>query len=114
MRIGELSRRTGVSVRALRYYEEQGILSPDRRPSGYREFNAQDVVRVEHTRNLLRAGIGTSLISRIVGCMQDGELLLEDCREQLLVERRRIDQDLRTIGAARDALDALLDGTVSS
>jgi DNA-binding transcriptional MerR regulator len=34
MRIGELSRRTGVSQRSLRYYEEQGLLMPARLASG--------------------------------------------------------------------------------
>lgn len=38
MRIGELARRTGVSVRALRYYEEQGLLVPARAANGYREY----------------------------------------------------------------------------
>ncbi|MCX5095152.1 MerR family DNA-binding transcriptional regulator [Streptomyces sp. NBC_00365] len=34
MRIGELSRRTGVPTRILRYYEEQGLLGPERAPNG--------------------------------------------------------------------------------
>lgn len=36
MRVGEIVRRIGVSERLLRYYEEQGLLHPDRLPSGYR------------------------------------------------------------------------------
>lgn len=39
MTIGEVSRRTGVSVQAIRYYERRGLLgAPARRPSGYRTF----------------------------------------------------------------------------
>ena len=38
MRIGELARRTGVSVRSLRYYETQGLLRSDRTPGGHREY----------------------------------------------------------------------------
>ena len=43
MRIGELSRRTGVPERLLRYYEEQDLLHPQRLPSGYREYTEEDV-----------------------------------------------------------------------
>jgi DNA-binding transcriptional MerR regulator len=46
MRIGELSRRTGVNERLLRYYEEQGLLRPDRLPSGYRVYAESDVQTV--------------------------------------------------------------------
>ena len=37
MRIRELSERTGVSARLLRYCEEQGLLSPRRQENGYRD-----------------------------------------------------------------------------
>ena len=43
MRIGELSKATGASTRALRYYEQQGLLSSNRRSNGYREFTASAV-----------------------------------------------------------------------
>jgi DNA-binding transcriptional MerR regulator len=38
MRIGELSRRTGVNAHQLRYYESQGLLEPARGANGYREY----------------------------------------------------------------------------
>lgn len=38
MLIGELSRRTGVSARSLRYYEAQGLLSAGRGANGYRDY----------------------------------------------------------------------------
>ena len=46
MQIGELSARTAATVRMLRYYEEQGLLSPKRTESGYRIYDETDVLRV--------------------------------------------------------------------
>ena len=43
MKIGELSRRTGVPTRMLRYYEEQDLLHPERAENGYRAYG--DVCR---------------------------------------------------------------------
>jgi len=39
MRIGELATRTGVPTRMLRYYEEQGLITPRRLANGYREYD---------------------------------------------------------------------------
>jgi len=43
--IGELSCRTGVPARLLRYYEEQDLLHPERDSNGYRRYGAADVAR---------------------------------------------------------------------
>ena len=45
MRIGELARRTGVSERSLRYYEQQALLAADRTPGGQRDYPEQAVDR---------------------------------------------------------------------
>ncbi|MHA6629902.1 MerR family transcriptional regulator [Pseudonocardia sichuanensis] len=72
MKIGELAQRTGVSVRALRYYDEQGLLRPQRTPAGYREFDPRDVVLVARIQTLISAGLNTDLIAEVLHCFSDG------------------------------------------
>jgi DNA-binding transcriptional MerR regulator len=112
MRIGELRRRTGVSERLLRYYEEQGLLRPQRRPSGYREYDDSDVTTVLHIRNLLAAGLSTTTIADLLPCMgADGDRLIADCPELLIDlarERERISASIRELELARTTLDAVI------
>ncbi|MFM2482356.1 MerR family DNA-binding transcriptional regulator [Celerinatantimonas sp. YJH-8] len=43
MKISELSRKTNVSIRMIRYYEKKELLQPTRTSSGYRCFNKDDI-----------------------------------------------------------------------
>jgi DNA-binding transcriptional MerR regulator len=108
MKIGELADRTGVSVRALRYYEQKGVLRPDRTPSGYRIFTDPDVATVARIQCLLAAGLGMDLIREILSCMSGESLLLDDCRERLETERRRMSDHIDRLTHARTLLDDLL------
>ena len=108
MKIGELADRTGVSVRALRYYEEKGVLRPARTPSGYRVFTDSDVRSVAHIQTLLAAGLGMDLIGDILSCLSGEALLLDDCRTRLGVERRRLTNDIDRLVRTRSLLDDLL------
>ncbi|MEU4578355.1 MULTISPECIES: MerR family transcriptional regulator [Nonomuraea] len=112
MRIGELSRLTGASVRSLRYYEEQGLLRPLRRPSGYREYREEDAATVRGIRLLLAAGLSTTTIGEVLPCMvDDGEMLAPACGgmiPDLLRERERLSAAAADLLAARDRLDAIL------
>ncbi|MEU0743399.1 MerR family transcriptional regulator [Streptomyces sp. NPDC006134] len=115
MRMGEFSRRTGVSQRLLRYYEEQGLLKPSRRPSGYREFAEEDIATVRGIRILLGAGLNTATIAGLLPCMvDDGQLLAPACSgmlPDLNRERERIDEAVAGLLAARDTLDAIIAAT---
>lgn len=114
MKIGELAQRTGVSIRALRYYEEKGVLNPDRTPSGYRIFGDSDVRTVAHIRTLLAAGLGMDLVREILSCMSGDHLILDDCRRRLGLERRRMTDDIDRLAHARSLLDDLLATTTSA
>ncbi|APU15150.1 MerR family transcriptional regulator [Actinoalloteichus fjordicus] len=112
MRIGELARRAGVSERALRYYEEQGLLAPERRPSGYRVYRAEDVALVGRIRVLLAAGLSTAQIVEVLPCIvDDGGLLTPDCPELvdgLVQQRDRIDEAIGELAATRTNLDSII------
>ncbi|MEU4516134.1 MerR family transcriptional regulator [Nonomuraea wenchangensis] len=112
MRIGELVRRTGVSERLLRYYEEQGLLAPERRPSGYREYTETHVETVRRIRCLLSAGLSTATIATVLPCLEpEGEVLAPTCRDvvgRLRGERERIDRAMADLSESRDALDRVI------
>lgn len=56
MLIGELAARTGTTTRALRYYEEQGLLESARTSAGYRVYGPAAETRVHNVRDLLASG----------------------------------------------------------
>lgn len=69
MSIGELSKRSGASVRALRHYEQSGLLASIRQENGYRRFDASAVEFVERIRILLRNGFTLDEIRPLVSML---------------------------------------------
>lgn len=57
-RVGELARATGLTVRTLHYYDELGLLSPDRSGSGHRRYGPDDVERLYRIRLMRSLGLG--------------------------------------------------------
>ncbi|MFF8499707.1 MerR family transcriptional regulator [Streptomyces anulatus] len=112
VRIGELSRRAGVSIRSLRYYEEQNLLHPTRQPSGYRVYDDGDVVRVQRIQALLAAGLSTRKIEHILPCLQQHDdglaLSCSDLYDELVAERAELLDRIDTLRASVDALDTVI------
>lgn len=102
MKIGELSRRTGISVRMLRYYEQEGLLSPARRASGYRDYDEADAVTVRRIRMLGEAGLKLDAIRAFLPCVTDDRPDFDPCPDLLAAVRGRIDDlDARIDSLAR-------------
>ncbi|WP_112735687.1 MerR family transcriptional regulator [Micromonospora noduli] len=112
MRISELARQAGTTPRALRYYEEQGLLRPARLASGYRYYEPQAVGTVRHIQLLLSAGLNTTAIAEILPCIPDDVTVLAPTCPELLdalaVERNRITTSIDRLAAARAVLDRLI------
>lgn len=108
LRIGEVARRAGVSTRALRYYEEQGLLCADRTHSGQRVYPASAVERVRLIQQLFTAGLPSRTIVRLLPGIETGEASAE-AFEVMATERRRLTAAMSDLAAARDALDRMID-----
>jgi DNA-binding transcriptional MerR regulator len=108
MRIGELSERTGASVRSLRYYEAQGLLQSERTPSGQRTYDDGAVDYVHLIRLFLAAGLPSRRIREMMPCMRSGTTT-RDQRAMLDHERGRIDAQISELTRARDRLLDVID-----
>jgi DNA-binding transcriptional MerR regulator len=74
MRISEVSRRTGVSIRSLRYYEEKRLLCARRLSNGYRDLDEEAVTRVQTIQMYLGLGLSTEQIEEILHCAEGSPL----------------------------------------
>ncbi|GGO20412.1 MerR family transcriptional regulator [Micromonospora parathelypteridis] len=107
MRIGELATQTGVSVRALRYYEEQGLLVTARSSGGQRHYLDGAVDRVHLIQMLYAAGLSSRTILDLLPCV-DAKVNTPESRALLNAQRVRIDQQITQLLQARDRLDAVI------
>lgn len=90
MRIGELARKTGTSIRMLRYYEDQGLLKPARLPNGYRAYSSEDVLTIKRIQTLGEAGMTLPVIQQFLPCALDGRGAFEPCDELLALLHQQI------------------------
>ncbi|MFG3256094.1 MerR family transcriptional regulator [Streptomyces sp. NPDC048172] len=109
MRIGELAGRTGVSVRSLRYYEEQGLLASSRSASGQRHYTGGDAERVALIQRLYAAGLSSRTIVGLLPCVDapseensDASLL------RMEEERERLSRHIAELLHTRDTLDGVI------
>ncbi|MCV4340576.1 MerR family transcriptional regulator [Pseudomonas capsici] len=70
MSIGELARETGVSVRSIRHYDENGLLKSMRADNGYRTFPAIAVTQVRQIQRMIATGFSLAEIRSFPDCMR--------------------------------------------
>lgn len=115
MRIGDLSRQTGVPPRMLRYYEDQGLLSPARDANGYRSYADADAGKVRQIRGLLDSGLPTGIIRRILPFLDSPDqihlppqCLTAETTTLLRAEIARLTSRIDCLARNRDALRGYL------
>lgn len=113
MQIGELSRRSAVSQRMLRYYEQQGLLRPARTEAGYRDFGEAELQAALRIRLLSASGLKLDAIRVLLPCMVDGPRVFDACdeiRATLHHEIDKLDDKLRGLAESRRIVASYLEG----
>jgi DNA-binding transcriptional MerR regulator len=102
--IGELSRRTGVPVKTLRFWSDEGLLPPaTRSSSGYRLYAEDATIRLDLVRTLREAGLGLEAIKKV---LRNDLSLADALRLQLAAVEAHASSLQRVAAALRAALRA--------
>ena len=105
-KVGELSRATGLTVRALHHYDEVGLLVPSERTSGgHRLYAEQDLERLYRILALRRLGMRLDEIAALLD--ENGVSLLETVRRHVAHVEQELEQQQRLRERLRQLLDAL-------
>ncbi len=116
MKIGDLSERTGIPTRMLRYYEQQGLIEADRTPNGYRSYDDSDVERATRVRGLIQAGLSTRMARVVLDIERQCELATPpECTralaEELAEELVTLEDRVACLTKSRDAVAQYLERT---
>ncbi|MFF0751868.1 MerR family transcriptional regulator [Streptomyces sp. NPDC004267] len=99
--IGDLARRTGLTVKAIRFYADTGIVPPTARtPAGYRQYGADSLARLELVRTLRELGVDLAAIRRVL----DREVSLTDVAA---THAEALDVQIRVLRQRRAVLTAV-------
>jgi len=111
MKIGALAALSGLSVKTLRFYEDQGLLPAlGRSPGGYRLFNEESLRRVAFIRRLKALGLSLDDIRQCLVVHDAGQLPCADLQQQLELQIERIDGRITELEQLRQQLRQTLQG----
>lgn len=88
-KISEIAKITDLSIATLRYYEELGLLSPQRNSSNYREFTEQDLSWIDFIKRAKATGMTLAKIQEYAKLREQGDGTIIQ-RIGLLVEQERV------------------------
>jgi DNA-binding transcriptional MerR regulator len=101
-RVGELAKRTGVSIRTLHWYEEIGLLSPSQRTeAGHRLYAAEDLGRLQQIRSLRQLGFS---LDEIRECLGNGQF---SPQQVIRLHLGRLDREIELQQRLRARLEGL-------
>jgi DNA-binding transcriptional MerR regulator len=110
LKIGEVSKRSGVGVEALRFYEKSGLLDkPSRTYSGYRVYDADVLDRLAFIKQAQALGFSLDEIRRIVEDARKGQSPCEEVREIVRRRMEELDERLREMQRYRKELKQTLE-----
>jgi len=107
--IGQLAGRTGLSVSAIRYYETQGLVSPERNAGGQRRFLRSDIRRLSFVLIAQRVGFTINQIRAQLAALPQGRTPnKQDWTHMSRGFRKNLDEKIEALQQLRNQLDGCI------
>ncbi|MEL7482197.1 MAG: redox-sensitive transcriptional activator SoxR [Pseudomonadota bacterium] len=107
--IGKLAERTGLSVSAIRFYEDKGLILAERNKGGQRRFARADLRRLSFIMIMQRLGFSLSEIKELMSQLPDGRTPTKRDWEKISRQiKTRIDEEIARLEQTRRNLDGCI------
>ncbi len=108
MNVGEAGRRTGLPAKTIRYYEEIGLIRPDRAANGYRDYSSDDIHRLAFLRRARGLGFAIEECRQLMALYNDRNRASHDVRELAISHVAAIEEKVRELQGMRATLQKLI------
>lgn len=108
MNVSEASRRSGLPAKTIRYYEDVGLIAPDRALNGYRDYSGDDVHRLAFLKRARGLGFSIEDCRQLMALYRDRSRASQDVRQIAVAHVAAIEEKLRELESMRRTLDRLV------
>jgi MerR family copper efflux transcriptional regulator len=109
MNIGTAAERSGLPAKTIRYYEEIGLLKPDRTDNGYRDYSTADVHKLRFLQRSRSLGFSVEECRQLLSLYEDKARESADVKAIAEAKLAEIDRKLAELAGLRDMLHHLVD-----
>ncbi|MGI9107791.1 MAG: MerR family DNA-binding protein [Pyrinomonadaceae bacterium] len=110
LKIGEVSKQSGIGIEALRFYEKSGLLdTPSRTCSGYRMYDVQVLERLAFIKRAQVLGFSLDEIKRIISDARAGQSPCDEVREIVRYRLEELEERMREMRLYRNELRSTLE-----
>ncbi len=108
MNIGQASARSGLHSKTIRYYEDIGLIRPDRNDNGYRDYALADVHKLRFLQKSRGLGFSVEECRQLLALYEDKSRASGDVKELAQAKLTEIDRKIRALSELRHTLEHLV------
>ncbi|MBO9171207.1 Cu(I)-responsive transcriptional regulator [Rhizobium sp. L245/93] len=108
MNIGDASEQSGLPAKTIRYYEEIGLVSPDRSGNGYRDYREADIHKLRFLQRSRGLGFSVEECRQLLALYGDRDRASADVRQIASAKLSEIDRKIRELSELRRTLETLV------
>jgi len=107
MNISEASNRTALPPKTIRYYEDIGLVKPDRAPNGYRDYSDNDIHQLAFLQRSRSLGFSIEECRLLLSLYSDNKRASAEVKQLTLSKIEEIDQKIEELKSLKDTLTKL-------
>jgi MerR family copper efflux transcriptional regulator len=109
MKIGEVAKQSEVGIETIRYYEREGLLAePQRKPSGYRQYDQSVIARLRFIRRAKELGFTLAEIKELLGLWFEANTRCEHIRQRAGQKITDIEDKIRSLQKMKRSLKKVI------